>query len=268
MEDRPMRLWLLTASLAAAFSTPAVLAAPQDQGANPKPTIVLVHGAFAGSSSWNDVISDLRRDGYPVIAAANPLRSVKGDAAYVSDLVASIKGPVVLVGHSYGGAVISVAAASRSNVKAPVFVAGYAPDVGESGVSLGTQFPTGTLTETLAPPVPLADGSKDLYIEDSRFWKQFAADVSEAQAMGMAATQRPVTESALAEPAATLSWRKLPSWFVWGSLDRNIPAALHAFMAKRAKAREAIEVAGASHVVMISHPHDVSALIERAAKAR
>ena len=263
-----MRLWLLTASIVAMFSTPAALAGPRDRSDSARPTVVLVHGAFAGSSSWNGVITDLRKDGYPVIAAANPLRSVKGDAVYISDLVASIKGPVVLVGHSYGGAVISAAAAGRSNVKALVFVAGYAPDVGESGVSLGMQFPTGTLSETLAPPVPLADGSNDLYIENSRFWKQFAADVPEAEAMGMAATQRPVTQSALAEPAASLSWRTIPSWFMWGSLDRNIPAALHAFMAKRAKAREAIEVPGASHVVMISHPHDVSALIERAAKAR
>lgn len=247
-----------------------LMAAPagaREESASSKPTIVLVHGAFAGSSSWNGVITDLEHDGYPVIAVANPLRSVKGDAAYVAALLASVKGPVVLVGHSYGGEVVSVAAAGQPNVKALVFVAGYAPEVGESGASLAAKFPTGTLGETLAPPVPLPDGTSDLYIEHAKFWKQFAADVPEAQAMLMADTQRPVTQEALAEPVAAFSWRDIPSWFVWGSLDRNIPAALHAFMAKRAKAREAVEITGASHVVMISHPHDVAKMIERAAEA-
>lgn len=264
-----MRLWLATASLIAMLSNPAALAAaPREPDSGPRPTIVLVHGAFAGSSSWNGVVADLAKDGYSVIAAANPLRSVRTDAEYVADLVASVPGPVVLVGHSYGGEVISVAASGRANVKALVFVAGFAPEIGESAASLGDRFPTGTLGQTLGPPVSLKDGSKDLYIEQARYWKQFAADVPQADAIGMAATQRPITQAALAEPVAALSWGKLPSWFVWGSLDRNIPAALHAFMAKRAKAREAVEVAGASHVVMISHPHEVAAVIEHAAQAR
>ncbi|MEG3175347.1 alpha/beta hydrolase [Sphingomonas sp. RB3P16] len=247
-------------------ATAPALAAEKETGS--KPTIVLVHGAFAGSSSWNGVVADLKRDHYPVIAAANPLRSVKGDAEYVAMIVANVKGPVVLVGHSYGGEVISVAAAGRPNVKALVFVAGYAPEVGESGVSLSTKFPTGTLGETLAPPVKLADGTSDLYSDQSRYWKQFAADVPQADAVAMAVTQRPVTQEALGEPVAARSWRDVPSWFVWGALDRNIPAALHAFMAKRASAREAVEIAGASHVVMISHPHEVAKMIERAAEAQ
>lgn len=264
-----MRPWLATTSLLAMILMPAtLLAQPRDGSPAPKPTIVLVHGAFAGSSSWNPVIARLAKDGYPVIAAANPLRSVKGDAQYVSDLVASLPGQVVLVGHSYGGKVISVAAVGRSNVKALVFVAGFAPEVGESAASLGKQFPTGTLEQTLAPPVPLSDGSGDAYIDRAKYWKQFAADVPQADAVVMAANQRPITQSALAEPVAALSWRTVPSWFVWGSLDRNIPAALHAFMAKRAKAREAIQVDGASHVVMVSHPQKVAELIERAAESR
>lgn len=131
----------------------------------PAPTIVLVHGAFAGSSSWNAVISALQRDGYHVIAAANPLRSVAGDGDYVARIVKSIPGPVVLVGHSYGGEVITVAAASASNVKALVFVAGIAPETGESAASLGAQFPTGTLGETLTKPVPQANGTGDVYID-------------------------------------------------------------------------------------------------------
>ena len=264
-----MRIWPAIASILAMLAAPtALLAAPRQATAAPKPTIILVHGAFAGSSSWSGVISDLERDGYPVVAAANPLRTVKGDADYVASIVASVSGPVVLVGHSYGGEVISVAAAGRANVKALVFVAGLAPEIGESAATLGERFPTGTLGETLAPPVALPDGSKDLYIEQARYWKQFAADVPQADAVGMAVTQRPITQSALAEPATALSWRYIPSWFVWGSLDRNIPASLHAFMAKRAQAREAIEIPGASHVVMISHAHEVAALIGRAADAR
>lgn len=247
-----------------------VLSGPaQAQTAKPvagKPTVVLVHGAFADSSSWNGVVGKLTSDGYPVVAAAVPLRSLKGDADYVSSLVASIPGPVILVGHSYGGSVISVAAAGRSNVKALVFVAGFAPETGESAASLGARFPTGTLGATLAPPVPLTDGNSDLYILQAKYWKQFAADVSQTDAVQMAAAQRPITQSALSEPATAMAWRTLPSWFVWGSLDRNIPASLHKFMAQRADGREAVEVPGASHVVMISHPDVVAKMIERAAK--
>ncbi len=264
-----MRPWIAAAALSLLCSPIALpLRAQAPTDAPKKPTIVLVHGAFAGSSSWNAVITDLTNDGYTVIAAANPLRSLRGDAAYVASIVDSISGPVVLVGHSYGGEVISVAAVGHANVKALVFVAGVAPDVGESAASLGAQFPTGTLGAALAPPVPLAEGGSDLYIQQSRYWQQFAADVPKAAAVQMAATQRPVIGTALGEPAAAQSWRTLPSWFIWGSLDRNIPAALHAYMAKRADARAAIEVKGASHVVMISHHLAVTKLIEDAAAAR
>ena len=257
MPLRLLALAALTSATVAAASQPAPV----------KPTIVLVHGAFAGSSSWNGVIGDLVRDGYSVVAAAVPLRSLKGDADYVASLVKSLPGPVVLVGHSYGGEVISVAAVGRPNVKALVFVSGVAPEIGESAASLGARFPTGTLSSTLAPPVPLSGGGADLYIRQDRYWQQFAADVPQADAVTMSVTQRPIVESALAEPAAALSWRTLPSWFIWGQRDRNIPAALHAFMAKRADAREAVQVPGSSHVVMISHPHLVAAMIERAATA-
>ena len=259
-----MRLYLAALLLTCTLAGPAEAQSAPSQGS--KPTIVLVHGAFAGSSSWNGVISELARDGYPVVAAAVPLRSLKGDAQYVSSLVASVTGPVVLVGHSYGGEVISVAAAERPNVKSLVFVAGFAPEIGESASSLSSRFPTGTLGSALAPPVKLADGGADLYILQSHYRKQFAADVPEADATRMAVTQRPIAESALAEPAEAMAWRQLPSWFVWGSLDYNIPAALSKFMADRAAAREAVEIPGASHVVMISHPHDITEMIKRAAK--
>jgi pimeloyl-ACP methyl ester carboxylesterase len=230
-------------------------------------TIVLVHGAFAGSSSWNPVIAKLAKDGSPVIAAANPLRSLKTDADYVARIVASVHGPVILVGHSYGGEVISMAAYGADNVKGLVFVSGLAPEAGESAASLGERFPTGTLAQALGPPVPQADGARDLYIVQAKYWSQFAADVPEAAAIEMAATQRPVTEGALQEPAGPGAWKTLPSWFIWGQADRNIPSALHAFMAHRAGAKEAVEIKGASHVVMLSHASDVAAMIERAAGA-
>ncbi|MCW3797603.1 alpha/beta hydrolase [Sphingomonas sp. BN140010] len=260
-----MRLPVVATVFALSLSTPFVAQAAAPTSV--KPTIVLVHGAFAGSSSWNPVITRLTRDGYPVIAAAVPLRTLKGDASYIGSLVASLPGEVVLVGHSYGGEVISVAAANHRKVKALVFIAGLAPDVGESAASLGKQFPMGMLSAALAPPVPLADGSADLYILQARYWKQFAADLPEAEGSQMAVTQRPVAQSALAEPAAAESWRSIPSWFAYGQLDRNIPANLHAYLARRAKARESVEVPGASHVLMLSHPDLVAAMIERAGSA-
>ena len=213
------------------------------------------------------MITQLQRDGYRVIAAANPLRSVAGDGDYVARIVKSVAGPVVLVGHSYGGEVITVAAVGATNVKALVFVAGIAPDTGESAASLGAQFPTGTLGATLTKPVPQANGAGDVYIDQAKYWAQFAADMPKAAAMQMAVTQRPITQEALGEAsAAPATWKTIPSWFVYGSLDKNIPAALHAFMAKRANAKATVEIKGASHVVMLSHPHEVTQIIERAAR--
>ncbi len=233
--------------------------------ADQKPTVVLVHGAFAESNSWNGVVKDLEADGYPVVGAANPLRSVKGDAAYVSSILAGIKGPVILVGHSYGGSVISNAANGHDNVKALVYVAAFAPDAGESAAELSGKFPGSTLAPTLAAPVTLPDGGHDLYIEQSKFRSQFAADVPAAEAKLMAAGQRPITEAALKEPAGEPAWKKIPSWFVYGDADKNIPAAAMAWMAERAKAKDTVVVKGASHVLMVSHPDTVAKLIEKAA---
>ncbi len=229
-------------------------------------TIVLVHGAFAESSSWDGVISRLVPRGYNVIAVANPLRGLHNDSAYVKTVLENIKGPIVLVGHSYGGSVITDAAEGIANVKSLVFIDGTAPDSGESAASLSAQFPGGTLGPALATPVPLPDGGKDLYIQREKFRSQFAADVPESQTMLMFATQRPVTEAALNDPSGSPAWKTIPSWFIYGELDRNIPPAAHAFMARRAGAIETIEVNGGSHVVMISHPDEVASLIERAAQ--
>ncbi|MCP1645710.1 pimeloyl-ACP methyl ester carboxylesterase [Pseudomonas citronellolis] len=230
-----------------------------------KPTVVLVHGAFADASSWNGVTRILEHDGYTVVAAANPLRGVASDGAYVANILASLKTPVVLVGHSYGGNVISAAAGDAGNVKALVYVAAFAPEAGESAADLAGKFPGSTLGPTLAPPVTLASGGKDLYIQQDKFHAQFAADVPAAQAKLMAAAQRPVTEAALNEKAGAAAWQRIPSWFVYGDQDRNIPPQALAFMAQRAHAKDVEVVSGASHVVMVSHPDAVARSIEKAA---
>jgi pimeloyl-ACP methyl ester carboxylesterase len=233
---------------------------------NARPTIVLVHGAFADASSWTGVITRLKRDGFEVVAAANPLRSVASDAASVSSVVQSIPGPVLLVGHSYGGPVITSAANGAANVKALVYVAGFLPDTGESSLTLSAKFPGSTLGNSLTT-IALPDGDEDLYIQRDKFRAQFAADVALAQAAAMAATQRPITLSALGEPSGAAAWKRLPSYVIYGSGDRNIPAAVMAFMAERAHARKTVVLKGASHALMVSHPDQVASFIEDAARA-
>jgi pimeloyl-ACP methyl ester carboxylesterase len=235
-------------------------------GQSTKPTIILVHGAFAESSSWNGVVSELLADGYPVVAAANPLRGVKSDAAYVSSIVSSIKGPVVLVGHSYGGSVISNVH-NDGKVKAHVYVAAFALEQGESTVEMSDRFPGGTLGPTLAAPVALPDGGKDLYIQQDKFNAQFAADVPAKQAKLDAATQRPIAEAALGEPSGAPAWKSVPSWHIYGDADKNIPPAAMKFMAERAGSKETVVLKGASHVPMVSQPKAVAAIIKRAAGA-
>jgi pimeloyl-ACP methyl ester carboxylesterase len=236
------------------------------------PTIVLVHGAFAESASWNPVIQRLHHHGtvlvagHPqscdVVAAANPLRSVAGDAAYVRDVIAAASGPVVLVGHSYGGIVITEAAAGTDSVVALVYVAGFAPDHGESAFQLSGVFPGSTLGDTLTA-YPVASGGNELAIRQELFHKQFCADVPAEQAALMAATQRPITEAALTDGLSTEApaWRHRPSWFVFGEQDQNIPVALHRFMADRAGAKGTRETPGASHAISVSEPDAVTATI-------
>jgi pimeloyl-ACP methyl ester carboxylesterase len=254
----------LLAGLAVAAALLGTSAAGSAPPPSPKPTIILVHGAFADSTSWSGVISRLEHDGYPVIAAANPLRGVRSDAASVATLVRSVRGRVILVGHSYGGPVITEAAQGNAEVVALVYVAGFLPLPGESSLSLSKQFPGSTLGETLQS-VALPDGDEDLYISQSKFRAQFAADVPRGEAAIMAAAQRPVTLSALGEPSTVSTWQTLPSYVVYGSADRNIPAAVMRFMSDRAHARKVVEIPGASHAVMVSHPAEVAQLIEQAA---
>jgi pimeloyl-ACP methyl ester carboxylesterase len=261
MEGGPVNKLAVGLAVAAALITSAATAQPT------KPTIVLVHGAFADTSSWNAVIRILDKDGYRVVATANPLRSVQGDANYLAAVLSGIEPPVVLVGHSYGGFVISEAASSSGNVKALVYVAAFAPQIGETAAGLSNKFPGSTLGPTLAVPVSLSGGDKDLYIQQDQFPAQFAADVDKADAKIMAETQRPITVAALNEPAMHAAWRNLPSWFVYGDQDKNIPPQVAAFMAERAGSKETVVVKGASHVVMVSNAATVATLIEHAASA-
>lgn len=233
-----------------------------------KPTVVLVHGAFADSSSWNGVVEKLQSHDYPVISASNPLRGLHSDADYVRQLVTSIEGPVVLAGHSYGGTVITNAATGLDNVKALVYIAAFLPDEGESAAALSGKFPGSTLGEALHPvPLKLADGSgaADLYIVKDRFHDQFAADVPEEKTKIMAATQRPVTNVALEDASSAPAWEEIPSWVLVTTQDMNIPPQLQTWMAERAKATT-VEVA-ASHAVSVSRPGDVARLIDEAAQA-
>lgn len=232
-----------------------------------KPTVVFVHGAFAESSSWNGVLSQLIPKGYPTVAVANPLRGVKSDADYVASVLKDIKGSIVLVGHSYGGAVITNAVNGNKNVKALVYVAGFAPEAGETAAELSERYPGSTLAPTLAPPVALSDGGKDLYIQQNKFHAQFAVDLSASDAQLMASTQRPITQAALNEASGAPAWKSTPSWFIYGDRDLNIPAAVHSFMAKRANSKETVAVNGASHVVMVSHSDAVAEIIKHAAIA-
>jgi pimeloyl-ACP methyl ester carboxylesterase len=229
-----------------------------------KPTVVLVHGAFAESSSWNGVIARLLDDGYPVLAVANPLRGVKSDSDYLRSVLAGIDGDTVLVGHSYGGMVISNAGTGNDSVKALVFIGAFAPEAGESAGDLSGRFEGSTLGETLAA-VPLPGGGTDLYLRQDRYHAQFAADSSAREAAILAVTQRPITESALNEPSGEPAWKTIPSWFLFGTEDKNIPAAAQRFMAERASSRRTVELQGGSHAVAIPEAAAVVDLIREAA---
>jgi pimeloyl-ACP methyl ester carboxylesterase len=232
--------------------------------AGPKPTVVLVHGGWADASSWNAVVGRLEDRGYTVVAPPNPLRSLQNDAAYLSSILATISGPIVLVGHSYGGMVMTDAATGNPNVKALVYIAAFAPDVGDSIATLEAKNPgseVGLSALTLRP----YPGGVDAYITPSVFHGVFCADVPTSTAAVMAATQRPIDAAVEAEPSGPPAWRTIPSWYLVASDDHAIPPATERFMAKRAGATT-VEIS-ASHVAMVSHPDAVTDLILDAARA-
>ncbi|MGW8955440.1 alpha/beta fold hydrolase [Streptomyces sp. NPDC055709] len=256
------------AALTLTTTTPANAAKHTHGPSQKKPTVVLVHGAFVDSSSWNGVIERLQRDGYPVVAAANPLRGLANDAAYVRSFLKSVDGPIVLAGHSYGGSVISDAAAGDPDVKALVYIAAFAPEKGETPAELGEKFPGAALPSALnAVPFPLPGGGTgtDLFIKADKFHDVFAADVPRSVTDLAAATQRPVAESVFGEKPTKAAWKTIPSWNLIATEDRAITPDAQRFMADRADSHT-VEVK-ASHAVTVSKPGAVTRLIEQAARA-
>src|SRR3954447_5876352 len=220
-----------------------------------RPTIVLVHGAFAESASWDQVIDPLVAEGNRVVAAANPLRSLAGDAAAVSDLVRTIEGPVVLVAHSYGGAVISNVDADAGDIVGLVYVNAFAPDAGENCFGLAAMFPGSLLGPETSRPVPRSDGTTDLYVASEPFHDIFCQDVPASRAALMCATQRPATQEALVEPSGEDPlWKRVPSWFLIGEEDHIILAELQRYMAERARAQRTVAIEDASHAILVSRP--------------
>ncbi|MFJ8112691.1 alpha/beta fold hydrolase [Streptomyces sp. NPDC096132] len=249
---------------APAAAAPA--AAGARTGGSTGATVVLVHGVFADASGWNAVTARLLKAGHQVIAPANPLRDLAGDSAYVSSVVATLSGPVILVGHSYGGEVITNAARGHAHVKALVYVAAFAPDEGESALQLAKTFPGSQLERALTTR-PLPGGNDvDGYIDPAKFHDVFAQDLPHATTSVMATSQRPGSLGGLSAPSGVPAWKSLPSWYVVAGADRVIPPALQHFMAGRAKSRT-VEAKGASHVVMMSRPDTVVRQIQAAYRA-
>jgi pimeloyl-ACP methyl ester carboxylesterase len=249
-----------------------VVAARSDSTSTPRPSIVLVHGAWADGSSWSGVISRLQEEGYTVYAPPNPLRGLASDSAYLASFLKTITGPIVLVGHSYGGAVITNAATGNSNVKALVYVDAFVPDAGESLFALASVPPppgqngscVGGDPTQVFNFVPIA-GDVDLYLKPSLFPSCFANDLKADEAAVLASEQRPVVLSAFNDKSGAPAWKTIPSWYLVGKLDLVIPPFAQLFMAQRAHAT--IAYVNAAHPAMISHPEAAADLIEQAAKS-
>ena len=223
-----------------------------------KTSIVLVHGAFADGSSWNKVIPLLEAEGFTVTAVQNPLKSLSEDVATTKRVLDAQKGDVVLVGHSYGGAVITEAAAGNSKVKALVYVAAFAPDAGETLGALGERFP--------APPLGMAvvpDSAGFLYIDRAKVADVFANDLPKEEAALLAATQKPLAAAIFGEPLKAAAWKSIPSWYVVSTQDKAINPDLERFMAKRMNAKT--KELKASHVSFISNAAEIAKVIESAA---
>ena len=231
-----------------------------------EPTIVLVHGALADASGFGAVTSRLQHRGYTVISPANPLRGPASDAAYIAGVMKTIKGPIVLVAHSYGGAVITEAANGVGNVKALVYLNALALDEGESNLGITERFPNGFAGALLSRPFPQADGTQgtDLYIDPAKFHTLFAADVPGRTAARMASAQRPLSLAGAQESVTNPAWKTIPSWYLIGRQDEVINPAAQRFMAKRAKAHT-VQI-NSSHASYISHPAEVTELIVQAAR--
>ncbi|MFF4035111.1 alpha/beta fold hydrolase [Streptomyces sviceus] len=232
------------------------------------PTVLLVHGAFADAASWSGVIAELQGSGIPVVAPPNPLRGLASDAAYIASFAAQIDGPVVLVGHSYGGALITVAGTTE-NVVGLVYVAAYALEEGESLGELQGRFPLSSLVSNLKEwryPVPSGDPVVEVTIAEAAFPSVFAADVPADVTKVLAAAQRPLAAAAFEETAAAAAWKTKPSWALIAGADQAINPEVERFGAKRAGAT-VVELEGASHAVAVSQPKAVADLIREAVRA-
>lgn len=257
---------------AGALTTSVATATPTHQR-SAKPTIVLVHGAWADASSWNGEVKLLQAKGYPVEVAPNPLRGVASDSAYLASYLATITGPIVLVGHSYGGFVTTNAATGNPNVKALVYIDAFAPDLGESIKSLSDgsgsvlepalNDPTSVLTLRPFPDAP--EGVVDAYVRPEVFVRGFAGDLPRADATALAAQQSPLATNVLGELSGEPAWKTIPSWALIGTADLVIPRAGQEAMAHRAGAH--IETVNGSHLSLISHPKKVVDVILEAARA-
>jgi pimeloyl-ACP methyl ester carboxylesterase len=236
---------------------------------NAKPTIVLVHGAFADGSSWDGVIERLQRDGYRVEAPAIALRGVGVDSAYLASVVNQVDGPVLLVGHSYGGALISNAANEVDNVVGLVFVAAFAPDTDEVLGDVAAESKDSVLmTAQVQRTYPTGENGEtapEFSIDPGKLREVFAADLPEERTKVMAATQRPVASTAFSDRSGPPAWKSLPSWAVVATADKAAGTDLVRSMANRAGA-EVTEIES-SHVVMMSHPQAVTEVIVKAARA-
>ena len=253
-----IRLFALALTAATASLGTLRADAPAAQAA--KPAIVLVHGAFADGTSWQRVIPILEKDGYSVTAVQNPLSSLADDVATTKRVLDAQKGPVVVVGHSYGGSVITDAAAGNPNVKALVYIAAYAPETDETIITLNAKFSAPELATSGVP-----DAAGFLYVDRTKFHAVFCADVPEGEARIMAATQKPLNSAAFGEKVTGTAWKTIPTWYLVSQDDKAINPDLERFFAKRMNARTS-EVK-ASHVPFISQPKVVAALIEQAAEA-
>jgi pimeloyl-ACP methyl ester carboxylesterase len=243
--------------LAGGLESTGPLDAQSPPAASAKPTIVLVHGAFADGSSWSHVIPLLLRDGYPVIAVQMPLASLAGDVETTKRVIDAQQGPVIVVGHSYGGAVITEAAAGNPNVKGLVYIAAFAPDANEPIGAFGEKYPT-ELGTAFKP-----DAAGFLYVDRARFRELFAADVPTAETSILAVTQKPIIGSVFGASVSQAAWKTIPAWYLVAQNDKAINPDLERFYAQRMKATT-VEVAS-SHVPFVSHPDVVVKLIEQAA---
>jgi pimeloyl-ACP methyl ester carboxylesterase len=261
----------LIAGLAMTLTTQSQAKTRTRTAAAARPTVVLVHGAWANSAAWSGVIERLQTEGYTVDAPPNPLQSLKGDAATIADFLKTINGPIVLVGHSYGGAVITNAATGNRNVKALVYVDAFAPAKGESVLGLdsikpGSALGAGPTKVFNFVPVPGAKkGDAELYVKPSVFARAFANGLPAKEGAVLAATQSPALYSAVTARSGTPAWKTIPSWYVVGTIDKAIPPAIQLFMAKRIHAHIARVKAG--HLSMVADPRVIANVIRAAAKA-